>query len=134
MITFMEFTFEAAHQIPPFSGLHGHSFNVEVALRGDPDPVYGWSVNLNEVEKVIDGLRRKLDHGYLNAIDGLDVPSLENVARWIWEALDRELACIDRVTVRRGTAGHAEGCIFTGEDARRHARPASRRQLDLLEA
>ena len=112
--TLKEFTFEAAHQLPPFSGLHGHSFLVQVLLRGEPDPVYGWSHNLYEVEKVVEKVRLKVDHTYLNDIEGLEHPSLENVARWIWGQLSTELDGLDRVVVRRGPDGLAEGCTYSG--------------------
>lgn len=108
--TFKEFTFEAAHQIQPYSDLHGHSFKVVVYLQGQPDPVYGWSHNLYEVESAIEQVRSQLDHKYLNAIDGLAVPSLENVARWLWQNLDSRLSGVDRVVVSRGFDGSAEGC------------------------
>ena len=51
--TFVEFTFEAAHQIPPYSGMHGHSFKVVVYLNGKPDPVFGWTHNLYDVEAAV---------------------------------------------------------------------------------
>ena len=115
--TFIEFTFEAAHQTPPFSGLHGHSFRARVYLRGEPDPVYGWSHNLYEVEPVIAGMRDELDHKYLNDVAGLEVPSLENVTRWLWQRLDGRLRGVDRVELRRGADGSAEGCCFSGRHA-----------------
>lgn len=112
--TIKEFGFEAAHQTPPFSGLHGHSFRVEVVLGGDPVPMFGWSHNLDEIEPVIDAVRRELDHRYLNDIEGLSVPTLENVARWIWHRLASQLQGLERVVVRRGQPGHSEGCVYSG--------------------
>ena len=69
METYKEFTFEAAHKLEPYSGLHGHSFKVSVHLVGEPDPVYGWAANLYEVEKQIDEIHKILDHTYLNDIE-----------------------------------------------------------------
>ena len=123
--TFIQFTFEAAHQTPPFSGLHGHSFRAQVYLRGTPDPVFGWSHNLYEVEPVIARLRQQLDHKYLNDIDGLSVPTLENLTRWIWWRLDGSIAGVDRVEVCRGATGSVEGCVYSGCDA-----VAGERQID----
>ena len=108
--TFKQFTFEAAHQTPPYSGLHGHSFVVCVYLKGERDPVYGWSHNMDEVETVVDGLRRQIDHKYLNDIEGLEIPTLENVTGWLFDRLSRSLKGVDRVVVRRGQEGQAEGC------------------------
>jgi 6-pyruvoyltetrahydropterin/6-carboxytetrahydropterin synthase len=112
METYKEFTFEAAHKTAPFEGLHGHSFRVRVVLSGAADPVYGWSHNLYVVEDVIDDVRGLLDHKYLNDIEGLAVPTIENVAIWIWRQLGKSLAGIERIEVSRGSEGHAEGCIL----------------------
>lgn len=114
--TYIEFTFEAAHQTPPFSGLHGHSFKAQVFLRGTPDPVFGWSHNLYEVEPVIDALRKRVDHKYLNDVEGLSVPTLENLTRWIWQQLDATLPGVDRVVVSRRAQGGEEGCIYYSRD------------------
>jgi 6-pyruvoyltetrahydropterin/6-carboxytetrahydropterin synthase len=110
METFKQFNFEAAHQTPPFSGLHGHSFTVSVHLVGEPDPVYGWSHNMYDVDAVIEKLRGTVDHKYLNDIKGLEVPTLENITRYLVEKLDAALVGVDRVQVRRGMEGQAEGC------------------------
>ena len=112
--TFKEFTFDAAHSVLPHSGVHGHTFKVGVFLRGDPDPMFGWPANLFEVEREIEVVRQQLDHKYLNDIEGLAVPSLENVVRWIWERLENRLSGLDRIVVRRGADGHAEGCTYHG--------------------
>jgi 6-pyruvoyltetrahydropterin/6-carboxytetrahydropterin synthase len=124
METFKEFTFEAAHQLQPYSGLHGHSFKVGVHLSGDPDPVYGWSANLYEVEKRVEAVRSKLDHRYLNDVDGLSIPSLENVARWIWDELKPAFPSLDRIEVKRGPEGQAEGCVYRGPGWRQQQQAA----------
>jgi len=110
--TFKQFTFEAAHQTPPFSGLHGHTFLVCLYLRGEPDPVYGWSHNLDDVEDVITTVKRKIDHKYLNDVEGLEVPTLENLTRWLFNEFSSVLPGIDRIAVQRGTPGQTEGCTF----------------------
>ena len=53
MKTYCEFTFEAAHSVAPYSGLHGHTFIVKLTFGGAVDEVYGWPVNLYEVENYI---------------------------------------------------------------------------------
>jgi 6-pyruvoyltetrahydropterin/6-carboxytetrahydropterin synthase len=119
--TFVEFTFEAAHEIRPHSGLHGHSFRVVVYLTGKPDPTFGWTHNLYEVEAALVTTKELLDHSYLNDIEGLEVPTLENIARWIWCRLDKELSGLDRVVVRRGLDGAGEGCSYSGRRLRETA-------------
>jgi 6-pyruvoyltetrahydropterin/6-carboxytetrahydropterin synthase len=117
MITFKQFTFEAAHQIPPHSTIHGHSFKVEVSCGGKPDPKFGWSVSLYELDKDIDALKREVDHKYLNDISGLECPSLENVASWIWGRLSASHPSLKRVVVSRGYDGQVEGAIYEGPEA-----------------
>ncbi|MCZ6771249.1 MAG: 6-carboxytetrahydropterin synthase [Proteobacteria bacterium] len=114
---FKEFTFESAHQLGanvdpghPYANLHGHSFRVEVFLRGEPDPVTGWICDLGDIQEVLAPVREQLDHHYLNSIEGLERPTLENISRWIWEQIAPRLPGLHRVVVRRGTCG--EGCIY----------------------
>lgn len=110
--TFHEFTFEAAHQTPPHSGLHGHSFLVRIFLRGESHPEFGWTHNQYEVEPVVAMVRRDLDQRFLNDVPGLAVPSLENLARWIFERFTALLPGLHRVTIQRGMPGQVEGCTY----------------------
>jgi 6-pyruvoyltetrahydropterin/6-carboxytetrahydropterin synthase len=112
METFKQFNFEAAHQTPPYSGLHGHSFTVTVHLVGEADPVFGWSHNMYDVEAAITAIRAQVDHKYLNEVKGLEVPTLENLTKWMVERLDEVLQGVDRVQIRRGLEGSAEGCVM----------------------
>ena len=116
--TFIEFSFEAAHKVPPYSGVHGHTFKATVYLNGERDPIFGWTHNLYDLEAVIGGLKQQLDNSYLNEIDGLEVPSLENVAVWIWDRLDNQVAGLDRIMLRRGLDGAGEGCCYSGRTMR----------------
>ena len=114
---FKEFTFEAAHRVPGYSDIHGHSFTVELFLHGKADETYGWATSLTDVEQPIHAVQHSLDHRFLNDIEGLEVPSLENIARWIWQRLDNQVPGLDRVVVRRGASGHGDGCIYRGRMA-----------------
>ena len=116
---FKEFTFEAAHQLGanvapehPYANIHGHSFKAEVYLRGAPGDDTGWICDLAEVEAVLAPIRQTLDHAYLNSIDGLERPTLENITQYIWTCTAPSLPGLHRITVRRGTCG--EGCTFYG--------------------
>ncbi len=110
-----EFGFEAAHtfahKAPGHENtrMHGHSFKVEVAMRGTPDPVSGCVVDFEDVGRAIATVREKLDHHFLNDIPGLGTPSLENLSRWIAEQLKPSLP-VASVTVRRPTLG--ESCRY----------------------
>jgi 6-pyruvoyltetrahydropterin/6-carboxytetrahydropterin synthase len=111
-----EFGFEAAHTFGhkpaghENTRVHGHSFKVEVALTGAPDPVSGCVVDFEDVTRAINAVRARLDHHFLNDIDGLGTPSLENLARWIAGQLTPALPQVVSVTVRRPTLG--ESCRY----------------------
>jgi 6-pyruvoyltetrahydropterin/6-carboxytetrahydropterin synthase len=116
---FKEFTFEAAHHLAMnvtdghrYSKLHGHSFQVQVFLRSEADRTKNWVCDFGDIERCVAELRTQLDHNYLNEIAGLEVPTLENISRWIWNRLDNQLPGLDRIVVRRGSCG--EGCVFHG--------------------
>ena len=83
-----EFGFDAAHYLgrsaPENARLHGHSFYVEVTLRGEPDPVTGFLRDLGEVKHALDAIRETLDHRLLNEVEGLENPTLENLARFVY--------------------------------------------------
>ena len=112
------FGFDAAHHFDNFPdghryrGVHGHTFQVEVALEGQPNPATGFVADLGEVESACLDVRNGLDHRVLNEIGGLDKPSLENLCLWIWGALAPRFANLSRVTVRRDSCG--QSCSYTG--------------------
>jgi 6-pyruvoyltetrahydropterin/6-carboxytetrahydropterin synthase len=109
-----EFGFDAAHFLgtgaPENKRLHGHSFYVEVTLRGEPDPRTGFLRDLGEVKAVLDGLREELDHRLLNEVDGLKAPTLENLARYIFDRAKASLPEVARVRIRRPSYG--QSCVY----------------------
>src|SRR6185436_9353465 len=84
------FGFDAAHRFGgfpeghPYAGVHGHSFQVEVALEGEPDPATGFVADFGEVERACGAVRAALDHRMLNEVGGLASPSLENLCLFVW--------------------------------------------------
>lgn len=119
MELFKEFTFEAAHRLPNVppghkcGRLHGHSFRVEVHVRGDVDPLTGWVMDFGDIKAAFQPLYDRLDHYYLNEIEGLENPTSEVLARWIWERLKPALPVLTRIVVRETCTS---GCIYSGED------------------
>jgi 6-pyruvoyltetrahydropterin/6-carboxytetrahydropterin synthase len=114
---FKEFTFEAAHRLPfvpedhKCSRLHGHSFRVEIHVRGDVDETTGWIMDFADIKSAYKPLHNQLDHHYLNEIDGLENPTSENLARWIWDRLEPTLPGLSRVVVRETCTS---GCVYIG--------------------
>jgi 6-pyruvoyltetrahydropterin/6-carboxytetrahydropterin synthase len=115
---FKEFTFEAAHRLPyvpdghKCSRLHGHSYRVEVHLSGPVEPTTGWLMDFGDLKDQFKPLLAQLDHYYLNEIEGLDNPTSENLARWIWQRLKPALAQLSAVVVRETCT---TGAIYRGE-------------------
>jgi 6-pyruvoyltetrahydropterin/6-carboxytetrahydropterin synthase len=118
MEIFREFTFEAAHRLPNVpdghkcARLHGHSFSVTVHLSGALDPRLGWVMDFADVKEAFRPLHDALDHRYLNEIDGLENPTSEVLARWIWRRLAPRLPALSAVTVRETCTS---GCVYRGE-------------------
>ncbi|CCH29405.1 6-carboxytetrahydropterin synthase QueD [Actinosynnema sp. NPDC047251] len=117
MELFKEFTFEAAHRMPEVpeghkcGRLHGHSYRVTVRLEGAVEPKAGWVVDFGEVKAAFKPLEERLDHHYLNEVDGLSNPTSENLAVWIWDRLSAALPTLSAVTVRETCTS---GCTYRG--------------------
>lgn len=105
MDVFREFTFEAAHRLPNLPEghkcrrLHGHSYRVEVHVQGAVNPDTGMVVDFADIKAAFQPLWVQLDHNYLNEVEGLDNPTSERLAVWIWERLAGMLP-LNRVVVR----------------------------------
>lgn len=107
-----EFTFEAAHDLAdnvkgeddhPYARIHGHSFVVTVTLRAAALAPEGWIMDYAKLRAICEGVRARLDHRLLNAIPGLERPTLENTAAFIFKAFEKEVPALWRVEVARPT-------------------------------
>jgi 6-pyruvoyltetrahydropterin/6-carboxytetrahydropterin synthase len=112
------FNFDAAHRFENYPaghlyhGIHGHSFQAEVAVSGVPNAASGFVVDFAELEQACSALRGALDHKLLNEIDGLTQPSLENLCLWLWQKLSVQFPQLARVTVRRDSCN--QSCTYRG--------------------
>jgi 6-pyruvoyltetrahydropterin/6-carboxytetrahydropterin synthase len=112
MDIFKVFTFEAAHRLPNVpdghkcARLHGHSFRVELHVSGPLDPQLGWVMDFADIKAVFKPIYDQLDHHYLNDIPGLENPTSERIAEWIWDQLKPQLPLLSQVVVHETcTAG-----------------------------
>lgn len=118
MEIFREFTFEAAHRLPNVPAdhkcarLHGHSYQVVVHIVGGVDEHTGWVRDFADLRAAMQPIVDRLDHYYLNDIDGLDNPTSEVLARWIWDRLCPALPELSQVVVRETCTS---GCVYRGE-------------------
>lgn len=113
------FQFEAAHRLPLLpkshkcNRLHGHSFRVEIVVVGELDPRLGWVTDYADISKVFKPIWEKLDHFYLNEVPGLENPTSENIAIWIWQKLKPKLPLLTEVVVAETCTAH---CTYRGEE------------------
>ncbi|HEX7078388.1 MAG TPA: 6-carboxytetrahydropterin synthase QueD [Candidatus Eisenbacteria bacterium] len=109
-----DFTFEAAHLLPrapeghKCRRLHGHSFKVEVTVEGEVDPATGWFLDYAVIRDAVEPIRRRLDHYHLNEVEGLENPTSENLAAWIWERLKPSLPSLDRLVIHETCEARCE--------------------------
>ncbi len=112
------FQFEAAHLLPHLPEthkcrrLHGHSFKVDVVVAGDCDPHLGWLMDYADISEAFRPLWEQLDHRYLNEISGLENPTSENLAAWIWTRLKPKLPQLAEVIVAETCLSQ---CVYRGE-------------------
>ena len=112
-----EFTFEAAHRLPKVEPghkcgrLHGHSYRCTIYVKGNVDEEDGWVMDFGEIKRAFAPILLRLDHHYLNAINGLENPTSENLAIWIWERLKPALPLLSGVLVNETCT---TGCLYEG--------------------
>ena len=112
MHIFKSFQLEAAHRLPHVPAghkcarLHGHSFRIELHVAGELSPELGWVMDFADLKAAFAPLYDQLDHHYLNDIEGLDNPTSERLAYWLFERLQPRLPGLDKVVVHETcTAG-----------------------------
>ena len=111
-------TFEAAHRLPNVppdhkcARLHGHSFKVEIRVGGTVDPISGWVRDFDDLKCAFEPLFSQIDHHYLNDVVGLENPTSENLARWIWVGLERSLPGLLEITIHETCTSR---CTYRGE-------------------
>lgn len=112
------FQIEAAHLLPNVPEehkcrrLHGHSYRITVYVEGPLDPTLGWVVDFADISTAFAPVFERLDHRYLNEIPGLENPTAENIAIWVWDALADRLPGLNRVEIAETCTS---GCVYDGK-------------------
>jgi len=118
MDVFRVFQIEAAHKLPHVPAghkcarIHGHSFRIEIHVSGSVGEHSGWVMDFADLRSAFQPLFERLDHHYLNDIEGLENPTSENLARWIWQRLKVGLPELSKVVVQETCNA---GCIYNGD-------------------
>ncbi len=117
MEIYKKFNIEAAHRLPHVpeqhkcARLHGHSFQITIYVSGEVGMQTGWVIDFADIKKAFTPLYEQLDHHYLNEIEGLDNPTSENLARWIWQRLKPMLPGLCKIKIEETCTS---GCIYQG--------------------
>lgn len=108
------FGFESAHYLPRLPEthkcrrMHGHSFRFDVHVEGPVDSDLGWVVDFGDVSRLVKPLVDELDHRVLNEIAGLENPTSERLAIWLWERIKPNVPGLSRIVVRETCTARCE--------------------------
>jgi 6-pyruvoyltetrahydropterin/6-carboxytetrahydropterin synthase len=125
MRIYKEFQFEAAHYLPsapigsPNARVHGHSFRARVSIDGIPGNDTGYVFHFDELAGAMAEAQDALDHRLLNEVDGLEAPTLERIAIWLWNRLQNRVPGLAQIEIARDSCG--EGAIYSGPEPSRLA-------------
>ncbi len=98
------FRFEAAHHLPKTPEghkcrrPHGHGYRVDIHVAGEPDES-GWVVDFGQIKQAVEPVLGRMDHRYINEIEGLENPTAENIAKYIYERIAPAVDGLTAVTV-----------------------------------
>lgn len=112
------FHFEAAHTLPRVprdhqcARMHGHSYKVEVSVTGEVGAETGWLMDHAGISEVVKPVIARLDHRYLNDIPGLENPTFERLAAWLWGELKPRLPLVSEIIVHETPTSR---CVYRGD-------------------
>ncbi len=117
MLIFKEFTFDSAHFLPHVPvdhkcrEMHGHTYRLRVWIEGMPDPVIGWVMDFAELKKAIKPVIEEIDHKVLNHVKGMENPTCENIAIWIWDQVKPLIPALARIELNETPTS---GVVYEG--------------------
>ena len=103
MIIFKEFTFDSAHSLPNVpeghkcKAIHGHTYRLKVIIEGELDPHLGWVMDFADIKQAIKPVIEEIDHKYMNDIEGLENPTCEAIAKWLWDKMKPNLPLLKEI-------------------------------------
>lgn len=118
MIIFKDFTFDSAHSLPNVpddhkcKAIHGHTYRLKVLIEGDLDPHLGWVMDFSDVKAAVKPVIDQIDHKYMNELAGLENPTCEAIAIWLWDKIKPNLPLLTRIELNETPTS---GTIYSGE-------------------
>jgi 6-pyruvoyltetrahydropterin/6-carboxytetrahydropterin synthase len=117
MIIFRKFTFDSAHFLPNVSethkcrNIHGHTYQLILFFSGDVDETLGWVMDFSDIKLKVNHILSEIDHKLLNDVKGLENPTCENVAIWLWRKIKMDIPILDKIELHETPSS---GVIYTG--------------------
>lgn len=117
MLIFKEITFDSAHYLTGVPedhkcrGMHGHTYRLKIWLKGQPNE-NGWVMDFAELKQILKPVVDQLDHKLLNTVEGLENPTCELLAVWIWNRIKPQLPLLHRVELHETPTS---GVVYEGE-------------------
>lgn len=118
MRIYKDFTFDSAHKLTRVpaghkcANMHGHTYVLRVFITGEPDD-RGMLIDYAELADALAPIIKQVDHQTLNDIHGLDNPTTEVLAPWLWRRIKAALPDYDiAVEVKESST---TGCYYDGE-------------------
>ena len=84
-----------------YSKIHGHSYEMVIYIEGNIKKKNGWVFNFEDLDKLILPWIKIIDHNLLNEIDDLEFPTSENIAKWFWKKLIKDIKQLKKMTMRK---------------------------------
>jgi 6-pyruvoyltetrahydropterin/6-carboxytetrahydropterin synthase len=103
MEIFKKYSFDSAHFLPHVSEdhkckqMHGHTYLVTLFFKGALQQPEGWIMDFSEIKKIVDPIIKSIDHKILNHVEGLENPTCENLAAWIWVRIKTEIPILSKI-------------------------------------
>lgn len=100
------FVFDSAHYLPHVPAehrckrMHGHTYRVTVYVEGEIDGDTGWVCDCVDIKTAMTPIVALLDHNCLNDVAGLENPTTENLAVWLWQKLERDLQGLCKIRIQ----------------------------------
>ena len=117
MQIFKDFTFDSAHSLPNVpddhkcKAIHGHTYRLKVSLEGDLDPDLGWVMDFTDLKNIVKPVIDQIDHKYMNDLEGLENPTCEAIAIWLWNRIKPNLPLLIRIELNETPTS---GTVYCG--------------------
>lgn len=115
---FKAFSIDCAHSLPNVPenhkcrNVHGHTYLIKIFVEDELHPELAWVMDFTDIKAAFEPIKETLDHQYLNDIPGLENPTAENLAIWIWQALLAKLPNLTEIWVYETPTS---GCVYKGQ-------------------